>query len=467
MGDKMTATDLLSGSPNALQDAAKNHLWMYFTRHGNFATQDVPMIVRGEGCYVYTDKGKRIIDGLAGLFTVQIGHGRKELGEAAKEQSDKLAFFPLWSYAHPMAAALAERLAKLAPGDLNKVFFTSGGGEAVETAWKLIKNYYKLIGKPAKHKIISRALSYHGTTQGALSITGIPFAKIPFEPLVPGGHKVPNTNFYRAPQHVNHDEKEFGIWAADQIEQAILLEGADSVAAVFLEPVQNSGGCFPPPPGYLDRVREICTRLDVLFVADETITAFGRIGETFAINRYGVQPDIIICAKGLTSGYAPMGAMIASDRLFEPFSTGTSMFAHGSTFGGHPVAAAVAMKNLDIMQDEKINEHVREKEGVFRKTLEKLYDIPIVGNIRGEGFFYGIELVKDKETRESFTPQESEKILRGFISQALFENGIYCRTDDRGDPVVQLAPALIANETQFNEIEAILRTVLTKANSMI
>ncbi|MFY7841788.1 MAG: aminotransferase class III-fold pyridoxal phosphate-dependent enzyme, partial [Actinomycetes bacterium] len=213
----MTATDLLSGSPNALQDAAKNHLWMYFTRHGNFATQDVPMIVRGEGCYVYTDKGKRIIDGLAGLFTVQIGHGRKELGEAAKEQSDKLAFFPLWSYAHPMAAALAERLAKLAPGDLNKVFFTSGGGEAVETAWKLIKNYYKLIGKPTKHKIISRALSYHGTSQGALSITGIPFAKIPFEPLVPGGHKVPNTNFYRAPQHVNHDEKEFGIWAADQI----------------------------------------------------------------------------------------------------------------------------------------------------------------------------------------------------------------------------------------------------------
>jgi adenosylmethionine-8-amino-7-oxononanoate aminotransferase len=463
----MSTSDLLAGGPNALQNAAKNHLWMYFTRHGNFATQDVPMIVRGEGCYVYDDKGRKILDGLAGLFTVQIGHGRTELGDAAKEQSDQLAFFPLWSYAHPMAAALAERLAKLAPGDLNKVFFTSGGGEAVETAWKLIKNYYKMIGKPTKHKIISRALSYHGTSQGALSITGIPFAKIPFEPLVPGGHKVPNTNFYRAPQHVSHDEKEFGIWAADQIEQAILLEGADSVAAVFLEPVQNSGGCFPPPPGYLDRVREICNRNDVLFVADETITAFGRIGETFAVNRYGVQPDIIICAKGLTSGYAPMGAMIASDRLFEPFSTGTNMFAHGSTFGGHPVAAAVAMRNLDIMQSEKINEHVREKESFFRKTLEKLYDIPIVGNIRGEGFFYGIELVKDKETRESFSAQESERILRGFISQALFENGIYCRTDDRGDPVVQLAPALIANETQFDEIESILRNVLTKANSML
>jgi adenosylmethionine-8-amino-7-oxononanoate aminotransferase len=463
----MSTSDLLAGGPNALQDAAKNHLWMYFTRHGNFATQDVPMIVRGEGCYVYDDKGRKILDGLAGLFTVQIGHGRTELGDAAKEQSDKLAFFPLWSYAHPMAAALAERLAKLAPGDLNKVFFTSGGGEAVETAWKLIKNYYKMIGKPTKHKIISRALSYHGTSQGALSITGIPFAKIPFEPLVPGGHKVPNTNFYRAPQHVSHDEKEFGIWAADQIEQAILLEGADSVAAVFLEPVQNSGGCFPPPPGYLDRVREICNRHDVLFVADETITAFGRIGETFAVKRYGVQPDIIICAKGLTSGYAPMGAMIASDRLFEPFSTGTNMFAHGSTFGGHPVAAAVAMRNLDIMQNEKINEHVREKEGVFRKTLEKLYDIPIVGNIRGEGFFYGIELVRNQETRESFTLIESERILRGFISNSLFENGIYCRTDDRGDPVIQLAPALIADVKQFDEIEGILRQVLKSATELL
>jgi adenosylmethionine-8-amino-7-oxononanoate aminotransferase len=202
-------------------------------------------------------------------------------------------------------------------------------------------------------------------------------------------------------------------------------------------------------------------------VADETITAFGRIGETFAVKRYGVQPDIIICAKGLTSGYAPMGAMIASDRLFEPFSTGTNMFAHGSTFGGHPVAAAVAMKNLDIMQNEKINDHVRENEGLFRKTLEKLYDIPIVGNIRGEGYFYGIELVRDQKTKESFTADESERILRGFISLELFDAGIYCRTDDRGDPVIQLAPALIAGSQQFDEIEQTVRSVLEKASKMV
>jgi adenosylmethionine-8-amino-7-oxononanoate aminotransferase len=185
------------------------------------------------------------------------------------------------------------------------------------------------------------------------------------------------------------------------------------------------------------------------------------------VKRYGVQPDIIICAKGLTSGYAPMGAMIASDRLFEPFSTGTNMFAHGSTFGGHPVAAAVAIKNLDIMQSEKINEHVRENESLFRKTLEKLYDIPIVGNIRGEGYFYGIELVRDQKTKESFTADESERILRGFISLELFDAGIYCRTDDRGDPVIQLAPALIAGRQQFDEIEQIIRAVLEKASKMV
>jgi len=462
----MNSAELLDATPHALQDAAKDHLWMYFARHGQYKTNDVPMIVRGEGCYIYDENDRKIFDGLAGLFTCQIGHGRKELGEAAKTQSDKLSFFPLWGYAHPMAAALAERLADLAPGDLNRVFFTSGGGEAVETAWKLAKNYYKMVGKPTKYKVISRALSYHGTSQGALSITGIPFAKAAFEPLVPGTHKVPNTNFYRAPEHVKHDEKEFGIWAANRIEEAILLEGPETVAAVFLEPVQNSGGCFPPPPGYLDRVREICTKHDVLFVADETITAFGRIGETFAVNRYGVQPDIITCAKGLTSGYAPMGAMIASEKLFEPFNQDTNMFAHGSTFGGHPVAAAVAMKNLDIMENEKINEHVRENESKFRKTLEKLYDLPIVGNIRGEGYFYGIELVKDKETGESFSPQESEKILRGFISKALYDGGIYCRTDDRGDPVIQLAPSLIAEQVHFDEIEEKIRKVLQQAQKM-
>ena len=449
---------------DALAEKARDHLWMHFTRHSvYYEGGHVPIIVKGDGCYIWDDQGRKYFDGLSGLFTVQVGHGRKELGAAAAKQMEELAYFPIWSYAHRPAIELAERLAHFAPGDLNRVFFTSGGGEAVETAWKLAKQYFKLTGKPTKHKVISRNVAYHGTPQGALSITGIPVAKIPFEPLVPGGVKVPNTNFYRAPDNLRDDEKAFGRWAADRIAEAIEFEGPDSVAAVFLEPVQNSGGCFPPPPGYLERVREICDEYDVLMVADETICAFGRIGDMFAMKRFGVDPDIITCAKGMTSGYAGLGAMIASERLFEPFKHGTTSFLHGYTWGGHPMAAAVAMANLDIFEREDINGNVRRNEGAFLATLNKLRDLNIVGDVRGMGYFYGIELVKDKVTRETFNDDEAERLLRGFLSKALFDAGLYCRADDRGDPVVQLAPPLIAGQKEFDEIEGILRSVLTEA----
>ena len=295
-----------------------------------------------------------------------------------------------------------------------------------------------------KHKVISRAVAYHGTPQGALSITGIPDAKKYFEPLVPGAHKVPNTNFYRAPS-TRDDLEAFGRWAADRIAEAIEFEGPDTVAAVFLEPVQNSGGCFPPPPGYLERVREICDEYDVLLVADETICAFGRIGEMFAMARFGVTPDIITCAKGMTSGYSPIGAMIASDRLFEPFRHGTTYFAHGYTFGGHPVSAAVALANLDIFEREGLNQHVRDNEGAFQRDAgEAAATCRSSATSAEPGYFYGIELVKDKATKETFDDDESERLLRGFLSKALFDAGLYCRADDRGDPVIQLAPPLIA-----------------------
>jgi len=449
-----------AGTPR--DDAARRHLWGHFTRQSTWE-HDVPTIVRGQGHHIWDDTGRRLIDGLSGLFVVQVGHGREELAERARAQASELAFFPLWSYAHPNAIDLAERLANHAPGDLNRVFFTTGGGEAVETAWKLAKQYWKLMGKPTKYKVISRAIAYHGTPQGALSITGIPAMKAPFEPLVPGAHKVPNTNLYRAPVELREDPKAFGRWAADRIEEAILFEGPETVAAVFLEPVQNSGGCFPPPPGYFERVREICDTYDVLLVSDEVICAFGRIGEIFACNDLGYVPDMITCAKGMTSGYSPIGALIASDKLFEPFATGSTTFYHGYTFGGHPVSAAVAMANLDIFEREKITDHVHENAPIFRRTLEKLLDLPIVGDVRGEGYFYGIELVKDKATRETFDDDESERLLRGFLSKALFEAGLYCRADDRGDPVVQLAPPLTCGPAEFDEIEQILRGVLSQA----
>ena len=454
-----------------LQQAAKDHLWMHFTRHSTYDHSDVPVIVRGEGAYIYDAQGKRYLDALAGLFVSQLGHGRTELADAAAKQARELAFMPLWSYAHPTAIELAERIAGYAPGDLNRVFFTSGGGEAVESAWKLAKNYFKLTGKPTKHKVVSRAIAYHGTPQGALSITGLPSMKAPFEPLVPSSFRVPNTNFYRAAEHgageAARDEEAFGRWAADRIAEPIEFEGPDTVAAVFLEPVQNSGGCFPPPPGYFQRVREICDEYDVLLVSDEVICAFGRLGHMFGAERYDYQPDIITCAKGLTSGYSPLGAMIASDRLMAPFLEGMNSFAHGYTFGGHPVSTAVAMANLDIFESEKINEHVRDNEGAFRATLEKLNDLPIVGDVRGDGYFYGIELVKDKATKETFNDAEAEKLLRGYLSKALFDEGLYCRADDRGDPVVQLAPPLICDQEHFDEIEQILRVVLDKAYSLI
>jgi adenosylmethionine-8-amino-7-oxononanoate aminotransferase len=450
----------------ALSEKAREHLWMHFTRQSAYADAPVPTIVRGEGARIFDVNGRSYLDGLAGLFVVQAGHGRIELAEAAYRQASELAFFPIWSYAHPPAIELADRLADYAPGDLNKVFFTTGGGEAVETAWKLAKQYFKLTGKPMKHKVISRSIAYHGTPQGALSITGIPDAKKYFEPLVPGAHKVPNTNFYRAPEH-GDDLEAFGRWAADQIEQAILFEGPDTVACVFLEPVQNSGGCFPPPPGYFRRVREICDTYDVLLVSDEVICAFGRLGTMFACDKFGYVPDMITCAKGLTSGYSPIGACVVSDRIAAPFWSGTDYFPHGYTFGGHPVSSAVAMANLDIFEREGLNEHVLRNEAAFRATLNKLLDLPIVGDVRGDGYFYGIELVKDKATKETFTDAESEFLLRGFLSRALFDSGLYCRADDRGDPVVQLAPPLIIGQPEFDEIEQILRAVLTEAWSLM
>ncbi|MFD0328805.1 aspartate aminotransferase family protein [Streptacidiphilus monticola] len=445
-----------------LSKKAYDHLWMHFTRMSSYENSPVPTIVRGEGNYIYDSNGRKYLDGLAGLFVVQAGHGRTELAEVARKQAEQLAFFPVWSYAHPNAIELAERLAEYAPGDLNKVFFTTGGGEAVETAWKLAKQYFKLTGHPTKYKVISRAVAYHGTPQGALSITGLPGLKALFEPLVPGAHKVPNTNFYRAPLFAD-DEVAFGQWAADQIEQQILFEGPDTVAAVFLEPVQNAGGCFPPPPGYFQRVREICDRYNVLLVSDETICAFGRLGTTFACDKFDYVPDIITCAKGMTSGYSPIGAAIISDRIAEPFYKGDNTFLHGYTFGGHPVSSAVALANLDLFEREGLNKHVLENEGAFLQTLQKLHDLPIVGDVRGNGFFYGIELVADKATKESLSDEQCERVLYGFLSKALFDNGLYCRADDRGDPVIQLSPPLTADQSTFDEIEQILRSVLTEA----
>jgi len=447
-----------SAADSGLQEMARRHLWMHFSRMGSYGPDhEIPIIERADGCYVYDDHGKRYLDGLSGLFCVNAGHGRTEIGEAAARQVEELDFYTLWSYAHPRAIELATRLAGLAPGDLNRVFFTSGGSESVESALKLARNYHRALGKGQKHKVIAREIAYHGTSLGALSATGITELRSQFEPLTPGGCHVPNTNLYRWP------EDRHPLWAATAIEERIQFEGPDTVAAVILEPVQNAGGCFVPPDGYFERVREICDRYDVLMISDEVICAWGRLGHYFGCERFGYVPDIITVAKGLTSAYAPMGALIASDAVAAPFMEGDASFSHGFTFAGHPLASAMAMANLDIFEREDLCGHVRAKEGEFRQMLESLRDLPIVGDVRGAGYFHAIEMVKDRETKESFSDEESEYLLRGFLSGELYKRGLICRADDRGDPVIQLAPPLIADTEQFEEIHDVLHGVLTEA----
>jgi adenosylmethionine-8-amino-7-oxononanoate aminotransferase len=483
---------LTTTAPEALdlQRAARDHLWLHFTRMGGYQDGEVPIIVRGDGCYLEDSKGKRYLDALAGLFSVNIGYGfGEEVGEAAAAQMRELPFYTNWGYAHPRAIELASEVASLTPGDLNRLFFVSGGSEAVESAWKLSRQYYAARGQQRlraavvpsggdpptrvdearaiqdagsrRWKAISRNIAYHGTTMGALSINGIPALRTPFEPLVPEVLHVRNTNrYHRSPDET---EEQFTRFLLDDLEHTIEAAGPDTVAMVIMEPVQNAGGAFTPPEGYWRGVRKICDRYEILLCADEVITAFGRLGAWFGSERYDIKPDLITMAKGLSSSYAAIGAVAASDRVVEPFMHDASMYSHGITFGGHPVMSAIALKNIEIMKRERIVEHVAETQDAFRQTLEQLLDLPIVGDVRGTGFFYAIELVKDKDTRESFNEEECETLLRGFLSPALFERGLICRADDRGDPVIQISPPLVAGQQEFDQMVSILGDVLAEA----
>ena len=453
-----TATTL---SADELQRAARDHLWLHFTRMSSYAEGEIPIIVRGDGCYLEDVNGKRYLDALAGLFAVQIGYCfGEEMGEAAAAQMRELPFYTNWTYAHPRAIELAAEVASLAPGDLNRVFFCSGGSEAVESAWKLARQYHAARGE-RRWKAVARRIAYHGTTMGALSINGIAALKVPFEPLVPDTIHVRNTNRYHRPPE--ETEEEFTAFLLDDLEEAIIQADPESVAMVIMEPVQNAGGSFVAPDGYWQGVREICDRYGILLVADEVITGFGRLGAWFGSERFDIRPDIVTSAKGLSSAHASIGAVIARDTVMEPFLEGTKMYMHGITFGGHPVQAAIALKNIEIMKREGIVEHVAETQDDLRRGLETLLDIPIVGDVRGTGFFYALELVKDKEARETFSVDESEWLLRDFLSRELFERGLICRADDRGDPVVQVSPPLVAGQAEFDEIVGILGDVLTEA----
>jgi adenosylmethionine-8-amino-7-oxononanoate aminotransferase len=459
------ATQATKLSVDALQQAARNHLWFHFTNLSSYAEAPIPFVARGDGCYVEDLAGKRYLDALAGLFAVQIGYSHgAEIAEAATAQLTDLPYYPVWGLAHPPAAELAAEVASLAPEGFGRVFFTSGGSEAVETAWKFARQYHTARGQ-RRWKAIARRNAYHGTTMGALSLNGIPGLRAPFEPLVPGVIHVWNTNRWARPPE--ETEEQFTAFLLQDLEHAIVTASPETVAMVIMEPVQNQGGSFVAPPGYWAGVREICDRYGVLLCADEVITGFGRLGAFFGSELYEIRPDLITCAKGLASGYAPIGALVVSDRVAEPFVANPNVFTHGFTYGGHPVSCAIALRNLEIIRREAVIENVVEHQDAFRATLEQLYDLPIVGDVRGTGYFYAVELTKDRDTRSTIPMDEREPLIRGFLGPTLFERGLLARVEDRLAPLVQISPPLVAGQTEFDEITRILGEVLEEAQTRL
>ncbi|MCB1245930.1 MAG: aspartate aminotransferase family protein [Acidimicrobiia bacterium] len=417
-----------------IRSIARDHLWMHFAQ---VPTEGPMVIARGEGCYLWDSDGNKYLDALAGLFVTEIGHGRSDLAIAASKQAETMAYYPVWGSAHPPAAELAKKLAELSPGDMDRVFFTSGGSEAVESAWKLARQYFLAKGEPDRLKVISRETAYHGTTLGALAITSIPAIRAPFEPMLNG--------------LVSHVPKTDNPRAAEAIEEAILREGPGTVAAVYLEPVQNSGGCFTPYDGYWQQVREICDKYGVLLVSDEVICAFGRIGTWFGGHKYGYVPDMITFAKGVTSGYAPLGGVITRPHIADALKDQDEVFWHGITFGGHPVSCAVGLANLEAMEAEGIIDHAAAHQDEFRTKLETLLELPIAAEVRGTGYFYAVELQKDPASGTPFGDEEKAALI-GKLKPLLLEQGLIARADGRGAPILQYSPPLIAGSDEIDEI---------------
>jgi len=434
------------------------NLWLHFTRTADWLGEhpSVPVIDRGEGCYVWDTDGKRYLDGLSALFCVQVGYGRPEMPKAAAEQMSKLAFATNWATAHQPAIDLAGALAERFPGDLEHCFFVNSGSEAVETALKLARQFHVLNGDEQRQKVISRRFAYHGTTLGALGVTGLEGLREPFAAIMPTGNRyAPNTNAYR-PQSDD---------PAGAIEQIILEEGPETVSAVFLEPVQNAGGCLTPPDGYFQQVREICDRHGVLLVSDEVICAFGRLGTWTGAERYGFVPDIITFAKGVTSAYLPLGGLVFRRHIGDAMRANpTAMFLHGATWGGHPVACAVALANLAVFDSEDVLGNVQRNGAWLGEQLRELMARhEIVGDVRGTGYFWALELVADREHKVAFDDAHAERLLRGFLSPRLLELGLICRADDRDEPVIQISPPLVADRSILGELVDILDQVLGEA----
>ena len=455
---------MTSMTHDQLQQQAQDHLLLHFSKQ---KIDDLLVLERGEGPYVFDTRGNRYIDALSSLFCSQIGYSYgEEMAAAAAAQLTSLAFNTNWGTAHPAAIELAARLAGVAPPGMDHALFTSGGSESVEAAWKLAREHYEAVGQPQRRKAIARDIAYHGVTLGALSFTGVQRFKAAFGRAPIDVTHVRNTNMFRGGPDGGPvtDPAAFCQDLLREVEDAIVAAGPEEVALIIAEPVQNAGGCLVAPPGYWRGLRAIADRYGILLMADEVIAGCGRLGEWIATGREGITPDLVSLAKGLTSAYAPMGAVLAADRVVAPIVERDAVVRHGITFGGHPLSAAIALKNMEIVDRDGILDNVRALTPHLAESLSALLALPIVGDVRGDGFFWALELVKD-EGNTRFSEAERDRLLRGYLPGRLLEAGLIARADDRGDAVLQIAPPLISDQAVLDDIVARLGDVLTAAGA--
>ncbi|MFQ6027907.1 MAG: aspartate aminotransferase family protein [Dehalococcoidia bacterium] len=438
-----------------LQESALEHLWVYLREPSDMAEKGEPQIfVEGKGCKVTDALGNTYIDAMSGLWLKNVGYGQTEIAEAVYEQMLGITYMPLGSTTEP-TIRLAEKIAGITPGDLDRCFFTSGGSESVETAMKLARAYFKRTGESTRVKFISRRGSYHGATFGALALGGSAyFPKIDYEPLLAGCLHGPQPNPYRC-DYGGSTPEECAERCVNAIEDLIKAEGPESIAAVVAEPISSPQAAVVPGPNYWPRLREVCDRYGCLLIADEVITGFGRTGKMFACEHWGITPDIMTVAKGITSGYIPMGGAITRKTISDAFvGSARSAFRHVITFGGHPVAAAASLKNLEIMEREGMVENSARQGRYLLDGLEELKGKhQIIGDVRGLGLMCGMELVQDRQTKEYF-PAEAD--LAGRLTQGFAERGIFLR----GGDAINIMPPLCVTSGEIDEIVTALDQVI-------
>ena len=439
------------------QDLSRRHLLAPFTDYRQLNEKGARIITRAEGVHLWDSEGQRILDGMAGLWCVNVGYGREELVEAASRQMRELPYYNLFfQTAHPPALELAKAIAELAPEGMNHVFFTGSGSEANDTVLRLVRHYWAIKGQPEKRVVIGRWNGYHGSTMAGASLGGMA-AMHEQGGLLPDIVHIPQPYWFGEGGEMSPEE--FGIWAADQLERKILEVGEERVAAFIAEPIQGAGGVIVPPESYWPRVRQILAKYDILFIADEVICGFGRTGEWFGSQYYGNAPDLMPIAKGLTSGYVPMGGVVVRDEVVRVLDEGGE-FYHGFTYSGHPVAAAVALENIRILRDEGIVDRVRSTTAPYlQKRWAELADHPLVGETRGVGMVAALELVRDKKTRTRY-----EGGAGMLCREHCFRNGLVMRAV--GDTMI-IAPPLVITPESIDELVTLARLSLDQTHEVL